>query len=442
MVLVLAAAAVFVYLRQQDYLTETIDHGLSARSDDLAARIHRSDASLAAGGGRRLEDPEDSFVQVLTPDGRRVDGTSRVRAPVLGPDDVRRALRKATVFERRVPGIERTARMLARPATAGGQPRVVVAGVSLADREETLAGLLKSFLIGGPIAVLLASGVGYGLAAAGLAPIEAMRRRATRVSLAHGGERLPLPAAQDEVRRLGETLNEMLGRLDESFQRERRFVADASHELRTPLAVLKAELEAAVRTEDFGPEVRESLIAAVEEADHLAQLADDLLLIARAADGPLPLRRERVELRELLERTQQRFGDRARQQQREIRVQLPADAWASLDPLRARQALGNLVDNALRHGSGDIELAARRVPDGIEVDVSDAGPGFPPELRARAFERFAGGGGERSRSGAGLGLAIVRAIAEAHGGTATIVDDASGGAKVRLRFPGGAAPAA
>jgi two-component system, OmpR family, sensor kinase len=434
MLLVLVAAALFVYLRQRADLTESIDHGLARRSDDVAAVIHRSGTSIAGAAGGRLTDPEDTFVQVLTREGRRVAGARAVPAPALSREEARRVSGDATVLERQLPGIEGTARMLARPLAAGGRSRVLVVGISLADRDETLSSLVRSFLIGVPVAVLLASGIGYWLAAAGLAPVEAMRQRAKRVSLERGG-RLPLPAAQDEIRRLGETLNEMLARLEESYQRERRFVADASHELRTPLAVLKAELEAAIRIGGYDAEARESLVVALEETDHLAQLAEDLLLIARAADGRLPVRREQVDLRELLERTRQRFTDRAREQDREIRVDAPTEESVSVDPLRARQALGNLVDNALRHGDGEIRLSARRSREGIEIDVSDQGPGFPAELEPRVFERFTSGDGERTRSGSGLGLAIVRAIAEAHGATATIVEASSAGATVRLRFP-------
>jgi signal transduction histidine kinase len=283
--------------------------------------------------------------------------------------------------------------------------------------------------------VLLASGFGYLLATAGFRPVEAMRQRARRISLTRGGERLPLPAAHDEIRRLGETLNDMLARMEASFERERRFVADASHELRTPLAVVKAELEAALRTRGDDAQVRESLVAALEETDHLAQLADDLLLIARATDDGLPVRREQLEIRELLERTRHRFADRAREQGRDITVNVSGDLRASVDPVRGGQALGNLVDNALRYGNGNIRLAARREDGVVEIDVSDEGPGFSSELAPHAFERFARGEGTRTRGGAGLGLAIVRTIAEAHGGTATIVDPSSNGATVRLRLP-------
>jgi signal transduction histidine kinase len=433
MVLVLAAAALFVYLRLQANLNDAINTGLSSRSDDVAALVRQSDTGLEAGGGR-LAESEAGFVQILTPDGRWLDGTTRVRAPAILPEDTQRALQVPTVVERSVPGIEGTARMLARPVAARRGFLIVVAGASLEERDEALSGLVTSFLIGGPIAVLLASGIGYLLATAGFSPVEAMRQRAKRISLERGGERLPLPAAQDEIRRLGETLNEMLARLEASFERERRFVADASHELRTPLAVLKAELEVAIRSGSDGVEVRESLVAALEETDHLAQLAGDLLLIARASDGRLPVERETVDVRELLEITRERFADRAREQGREIRVSAPGALEASVDPLRARQALGNLVANAMRHGAGDIRLSARREHEAVEIEVSDEGPGFPVEFVPRAFERFARGG-TRRRSGAGLGLAIVRTIAEAHGGTATIVDTGSSGAMVRLRIP-------
>jgi signal transduction histidine kinase len=439
MLLVLMAAATFVYLRQRDDLTETIDHGLERRSDDVAALIERSEEGrLAQVGAGRFADPEDSFVQVLTPSGRPVQGTTGVRVAALSPAEARRASQRATLVERDVPGVEGTARMLARPLTVEGRPVVLVVGVSLADRDETLSGLVASFLIGVPVAVLLASGIGYWIAGAGLAPVEAMRRRAQRVSLGRGSERLPLPAAHDEIRRLGETLNEMLARLEDSFQRERRFVADASHELRTPLTVLKAELEAAVRIAGDDPELNKSLAVALEEVDHLAQLADDLLLIARAADGRLPVRPEPVDVGELLERTRQRFDDRARRQGREIQVEAPEGESVFVDPLRARQALGNLVDNALRHGGGEIRLSARSLPEAIEIDVADEGTGFPAELEGRVFERFSRGDGDGARGGVGLGLAIVRAIAEAHGATATIVDSGTAGATVRLRFPAAA----
>ena len=449
MVLVLAAAGLFVYLRLKDDLDESVDAGLAAR----AAAVAGSGEAAAA----EPEEAEEGFAQVLSRSGEVLDELGGARGPVLTPAERARASAGGTVqVEREVPGIEGTVRILAGPVTAeqgaagdatgGDAPAteldVIAVGQSLDDRDETLAGVVASFAIGGPIAVLLASLLGYGLATAGLRPVEAMRRRAGEVSLAHDGERLPLPAAHDEVRRLGETLNEMLDRLRRSFARERRFVADASHELRTPVAVIRAELDAALRAGGHDEQVREGLVAALEECDHLAQLAEDLLVVARAAEGELPMRRETIEVRPLLEGVRARFGDRARAHGRALRVEGGADVRIEADDLRLRQALGNLVDNALRHGAGDVLLRARRTgaDGGVELEVADGGPGFDPDLANRAFERFARGDAARTRGGTGLGLAIVRAIAEAHGGRAEIVADGHPGAAVRLWLPAAREP--
>ena len=300
----------------------------------------------------------------------------------------------------------------------------MVVGQSLQDRDDTLDSLVRSFAIGGPIAILLASLLGYALAAAGLRPVEAMRRRAREVSLSRADERLPLPAARDEIRRLGETLNEMLDRLSRSFERERRFVADASHELRTPVAVIKAELEGALRAGGHAPEVREALVASVEECDHLAQLAEDLLILARSSEGQLPVQPEPLALREQLERVARRFADRAAERGRGISVDAGDEPSVYADELRLRQALGNLVDNALRYGRGEIVLRARRAGPGLALEVADEGEGFAAGFAERAFERFARDELTRTREGAGLGLSIVRAIAEAHGGRAEVVGGA------------------
>jgi len=432
MVLVLAAAGLFVYVRLKDDLDESLDAALGARA---AAVAGSGDASAGA-----PEEADEGFAQVLSGTGEVLETEGGTGDPVLtGAERVSAAAGARLILERAVPGLEGTVRILAGPASDN---TVFAVGQSLDDRNETLSGVVASFAIGGPIAVLLASLVGYLLATAGLRPVEAMRRRAGEVSLTHEDERLPLPAAHDEVRRLGETLNEMLDRLRRSFDRERRFVADASHELRTPVAVIKAELEAALRADGHDAQVREALVAALEECDHLAQLAEDLLVVARAAEGELPVRREAIEVKPLLEGVRARFGDRAREHGRNVRVDGGDGLLVEGDDLRLRQALGNLVDNALRHGTGDVVLRARRseADGGVELEVADEGAGFDPDLADRAFERFARGDAARTRGGTGLGLAIVRAIAEAHGGRAEIVTDGHPGAAVRLWLPAAGAP--
>ena len=308
MALVLAGAGLFVYVRLKSDLDESVTAGLAAR----AAAVLAANSSAAGAAG----DSEEGFAQRLAPDGRVLDSAGGVRGEVLSRAELRRvAAGEPLLVERDLPGVEATARVLAR---ANGSELVVV-GQSLDDRDETLGNLVASFAIGGPVAVVVASLLGYALAAAGLRPVEAMRRRAQDVSLSRRNEKLPLPAAHDEIRRLGQTLNEMLDRLRRSFERERRFVADASHELRTPLAVIKTELEGALRAGNHDPQVREALLACLEECDHLTQLAEDLLIIARAGDGKLPIRPEPLELRALLDRVAARFADRAHQRGRTSR---------------------------------------------------------------------------------------------------------------------------
>jgi two-component system OmpR family sensor kinase len=292
---------------------------------------------------------------------------------------------------------------------------------------------VSSFALGGAVATLLASGLGYLLATVGLAPVEAMRRQAGEVSLLRPDQRLPLPAARDEIRRLGETLNEMLARLRDAFERESRFVADASHELRTPIAIIKTELESALREAGAGSPAGISLVAAAEECDRLIQLTDDLLVIARAADGQLPIRPEPTGVADLLDGVRDRFTDRATRRGRAIRTTAAPHLRVHADPVRLRQAMANLVENALRHGVGDVSLAARNSGEFLEIDVSDEGPGFPPDISERAFERFSRGDRARTGDGVGLGLAIVAAIAAAHGGSAEIASGAP--TTLRLRLP-------
>ena len=424
MVVVLAAAGLFVYLRLQSDLNESVDSALEARAAAVASS-GRAPAGAAS-------EAEEGFAQVLTENGRVIDSTAGAGEPLLTRSEVARAAAEGDIVaERAVPGIEGTARILAQADGA----EVVAVGQSLDDRDETLAGVAASFAVGGPLAVLAASLVGYLLAASALRPVEAIRRRAAEVSLDRPGEPLPLPPARDEIRRLGQTLNEMLDRLRASYDREREFVADASHELRTPVAVIKTELEAALRAGDHHPQVREALVAAVEECDHLAQLAEDLLVLVRTGDGELPVQAEDLPAGELVGAVRDRFAQRAGERGRVIRTDVSNGLRLRGDELRLRQALGNLVDNALRYGEGDVVLGAHRAGAGAELEVADSGPGFPPELAGRAFERFARGDAARTRGGTGLGLAIVRAIAEAHGGEAELVRSDGTGAIVRIRLP-------
>jgi signal transduction histidine kinase len=262
-----------------------------------------------------------------------------------------------------------------------------------------------------------------------------MRRRAEQVSATARGQRLPVPGAEDEIARLARTLNEMLDRLEAGMERERRFVAEASHELRTPLSLLKTELELALRRPRSADELRAALSSAVEETDRLVLLADDLLVLARSDEGELRLAAEPVSVRELLATVERRFLARAGQAGRVLEVELPDALEVAGDRLRLEQALGNLVDNALRYGAGTVRLEAARGNDSVELRVSDGGPGFPAEFLPHAFERFTRADDSRVRGSAGLGLALVDARAPPPGGPATAANAPGSGAVVTLTLP-------
>jgi signal transduction histidine kinase len=260
-----------------------------------------------------------------------------------------------------------------------------------------------------------------------------MRRRAAAVSGTAPG-RLPVPSSRDEISRLATTLNEMLSRLEAAFEHERRFVANASHELRTPLTMLRTELELALRRPRSHDELEAAVRSAAEETNRLSQLAEDLLLIARADQGALPVRAERVPVDELFSTIRERFARRAGERGQELEVR-PTSAAVDVDSARIEQALANLVDNALYHGAGAIDLFAVERDDVVELHVADAGAGFDAEFLSRAFDRFSRADEARSRGGSGLGLSIVALIAQAHGGAAGAANRPEGGADVWLAVP-------
>lgn len=430
LLVVLALAGLFVYLRVSDSLTSALDDTLETQVLELAAIAADDESADAALPGPT--DDEDGFSQILAPGGRVIASSLPAQAgAAIDAAAARRAATGSFTDERPVAGVDGEARLVAAPAG----DLIVVAGASTDDRAEALAGIAGALAVGAPLAVLLASGLGYLLAARSLAPVEAIRRRAGEVTLARSGERLPLPAADDEIRRLAETLNAMLQRIEDSLERERDFVADAAHELRTPLAVLRTELELAERPGREADEMRAALRSAIEETERLSRLAEDLLVIARSDEGRLPIKPEPTPVGPLLERVRDRFARRGIPADRKIAVEAADGLLADLDPQRIEQALANLTDNALRHGAGVVRLSAEAGDGSVVFAVADDGAGFPAGFADRAFERFSRADDARTGGGAGLGLAIVQAIARAHGGEAAIETPAGGGAVVWLTIP-------
>jgi signal transduction histidine kinase len=259
-----------------------------------------------------------------------------------------------------------------------------------------------------------------------------MRRRAAALSAGASGQRLPLPPSNDEVARLGATLNDLLARVDATLERERQFVANASHELRTPLSLLKTELELAVRTPKSAEDLTAAVHSAADEVDRLIQLAEDLLLLASFHEGRLHVVPRQVDVEALLTGVAARFQHTADRLGRHISVRANAVPSLQADLERLEQALANLVSNAMEHGGGEVTLSVRAVGDAAEIHVTDEGGGFSPEMLAHGFERFFH---TPSTTGSGLGLSIVAAVAEAHAGCAGVTNRLTGGSDVWIRLP-------
>jgi two-component system OmpR family sensor kinase len=428
MAVVLAAMGIFVYSLVASDLNDALDRELRSRAQDLSALVERN-GSLERTGSPFVEHGE-AFAELVDQDGRVLDSTPTIGTHrLLSTSELERATHGPTFVDRSsVPGLDEPARLLAVPVDRG----VLVVGATRENRSETLDSLRDAFLIGESIALLISGLGGYLLAGAALRPIEAMRRRAAEISASSLDERLPVPPANDEVARLGETLNEMLARLEDGLERERRFVTDASHELRTPLAMLRTELELALRRARTPEELEQSIRSAAEETDRLSRIAEDLLLLARAEQGRLPLRAEPTDLADVLETVRARFGARAELEGRVLDVELDGSPVARVDRLRLEQALGNLVDNALRHGQGEITISTAALDSTAELHVLDEGPGFPDGFGEKAFEPFSRGA--PTGDGSGLGLAIVETIVRAHDGEVTVRSTPDGGTDVSIRL--------
>ena len=306
--------------------------------------------------------------------------------------------------------------------------------------EATLSQIARELAIGGVVFVAIAALGAYWLARAALSPVERLRRQVAAVSGRDDESAVEVPGTRDEIAALAGTMNELLGRLQGALAGQRAFVADASHELRSPLAVLRGELELAARPGRGRDELAAAVRSAAAEAERLSRLTDDLLLLARNDEDQLSLRLETTDIGKMLARSAGIAASRLAAAGISCRVEAQDGVLAAVDGDRIRQAVDNLLDNALRFAPRGSAIVLSATADGCDlgIQVRDDGPGFPPGFLPHAFERFRRPDTSRSRDdgGAGLGLAIVRAIAAAHGGTATAANRPGSGAMVSLRFPG------
>lgn len=441
--LLIAVVGLGFVLQLRASLDATLDVGLSSRAATLTEQY-------ASGGLAELQTFRDEEpVQVLALDGRVV-----LSSPDLGTRPVLDARTVGAVAARRIGSDgsylfttgtedERTRYRASILSEDNGLILAVGTGTDIADTadEHVDAGLL----VGGPIAALLAGLGAWWLSGAALRPVERMRQQSADLAEHDDGAHLAVPNSRDEIAALATTLNALLDRQRHSLaherqalERERGFVADAGHELRTPLATLRAELELAGRPGRDRDDLADAVASAATETDRLIRLAEDLLTLARA-DGDGLLRVRHADLTVVAADAARAAAAVGDPRDIDIVVEAPPVVEAAVDPDRLRQALDNLLANALRH-SPDRALVTLTVTsrDGTAtLAVADDGPGFPEDFLPHAFERFRRADSARARvdGGSGLGLSIVQTIAHAHGGSARAANRPQGGAVVEIEIP-------
>lgn len=416
-------------------MLRSVDAGLAAQLGQAGRLLPSS--GQAAGSPSPLA-PGDYLVQLIDASGRvAAAGADAGDVTLLTPGQQQAARQRRVALTTTVDGDPERVMGAPFPARPGW---IAVAAVSLESADSTTSALIARLAIGGAIFVVIAGAGAYLLARAALAPAERLRREAAVLSATDPAARLPVPKTRDEIAALAGTMNDLLARLHTALARQRSFVSDASHELRTPFAVLRGELELAARPGRSRDELADAVAAAAEEAGRLSRITEDLLLLAGSDEDQLRTQPEAANLARLLARSAEQARQRAAAATVTLEVNCPDDLTALVDADRIRQAVDNLVDNAVRFAPPDstIELRAAASGDDVTITVADTGPGFPADFLPRAFERFArpNEGRAHANGGAGLGLAIVAAIARAHGGTATAGNRPGGGAAVTVHLPG------
>jgi two-component system, OmpR family, sensor kinase len=426
-------------------LVHAIDQDLASRATPIGRAVTDPDDDPVDLGDLRDEvnSSPEAIAQVLDSGGRVLASSSGLRnRPLVPPPELARLAAGPVSFEQPLPSdAGEPIRVRAEAVTRPDGRYLVAVASSLATTEAAVDRVRTGIGVGGAIVLLLASLGAWLLAGAALRPVERLRAAVAAVPPDQPGGALLVPGTRDELAALARTMNELLGRISRALERERRLIADASHELRSPLTVLRTELELANRPTRSRAELAESVGHAAREADRVARLADDLLFLARTDQGGPVVHPVRQPLQPVLAGAMTAAAARAGAGGVRLDLEVDQGLTAPIDADRLRQAVDNLLDNALRvapPGSA-VRVRVERRDGMVAVVVSDAGPGFPPDFLPHAFERFRRADPARSREhgGAGLGLAIVEAIARGHRGRAEAANLPDGGAVVRLLLPGG-----
>lgn len=322
---------------------------------------------------------------------------------------------------------------------SSGMHYAIQAGASNSQVREVLRELMVALMVALPLIVVAAIGGGYLLMSNALRPLGQMSAIAARITSRNLNERVPETNTGDELEQLAASLNRMMTRLEESFHHVQRFSADVSHEIRTPLTILRAELEELLQAPELKPESRGAAGSALEEAERLSRIAEQLLEMTRLEAGEMLAASTRFDLAEMSRTVVEQMRLLSDDKRVELRFEGALPVPVLGDPDRLRQVVVNLVDNAIKYtpSGGTISVSSEQMNGKAILEVTDTGAGIPPEAILHVFERFYRVDGARSRQsgGTGLGLAIVKSICTVFGGTVDVRSEVGTGTTFRVELP-------
>ncbi len=449
--IILTTFSLFLYFTLSDSLHRGLDNKIKTTAEVIASSMRSP-----LGGGPTIADvdrimtehfgirPLGRFVQVLDESGR-VGGKStnlrNVKIPI-SVQTLREAARGRVTFET-IKGMGKyPLRVVTLPIIENGRMvGIVQVGSSVEGVVEALHQLFLILLIAVPAALLVTSVGGLFLANKALRPVDEITQTARRIGFGDLSQRIRMKRVNDEIGRLAATFDEMIAKLEESFQQVKRFTADASHELKTPLTILRGEVEVGLKKKRDLGEYRRILTSNLEEIDRMSLIVEDLLTLSRADMGELKMEREKVDLSRLARGVWEDLQLLARG--KGVLLKFMDDGFTKVDgaPLRLRQLILNLVENGIKYtpSGGEVELMVKgdRGSGVVRLEVSDTGVGIAQEDLERVFDRFFRVDKARSREtgGTGLGLSICKWIAQAHQGQIEVQSELGKGSTFTVTIP-------
>ena len=360
------------------------------------------------------------------------DGQIRIHSPQL-PE----ALARAALTEKGLHTAQSTNASWRIGVWSRGGETFVVA-YDLEEVHDIVVDLVMSYLFSMPVVLLIAGVGGWWVSGRALAPVRELSAAAERVQASKLDQRVPVPAAGDEIQRLALMLNEMFGRLEASFTQAQRFAADASHELRTPLTIMRGEVEQLLHTNGLSPVQETKLLSVQDEIRQLERITEHLLLLARFDAGKMELAHVPVDLSAVAKEAGEDAELLAAVNDVHVRMKVAAGVNVMGDSIQLRRLLLNLLQNAVtyNHAGGAVVCVVTNEESAARISISNTGNGIPPDLRHRVFERFFRGDPSRTeRQGHGLGLSLCREIVLAHGGEIILASGRPGWTEFLVTLP-------